>query len=181
MRIPRILIYLLTCSVRGEEINSPFYEWIEASTVRTRADTLPLFRFPNDAETPNKGPFVCRVKMPEGSKFEYLGGEVKGGKCTYGWNEPLRSEIFEVLKPLCDDGSQLSWKTEETELEYGSELMVKGKQGKEEIRKINRFHPNSYFSHSKLMLVIMDHSISSLFAHLRENLVGNMAMPVNGR
>ena len=127
MRIPLILIYVLTCLVRGKEINSPFYEWVAASTFRTRADTLPLFRFP--AQTPDgpEGPFVCRVKMPEGSKFEYLGGEVKAGKCTYGWNEALRSEIFEVLKPLCDDGSQLSWKTEETELEYASELMVKGK------------------------------------------------------
>ena len=43
---------------------------------------------------------------------------------------PMKAKEYEFLKPKCDSGS-LSWQTEEVNLEYGTETMVRSDQGKD--------------------------------------------------
>ena len=43
---------------------------------------------------------------------------------------PMKAKDYEFLKPKCDSGS-LSWQTEEVNLEYGTETMVRSDQGKD--------------------------------------------------
>ena len=42
----------------------------------------------------------------------------------------MKAKDYEFLKPKCDSGS-LSWQTEEVNLEYGTETMVRSDQGKD--------------------------------------------------
>ena len=42
----------------------------------------------------------------------------------------MKAKDYEFLKPKCDSGS-LSWQTEEVNLEYGTETMVRSDQGED--------------------------------------------------
>ena len=46
------------------------------------------------------------------------------------FRSPVIAKDYELLKPKCDSGS-LSWQTEEINLEYGTETMVRSDQGED--------------------------------------------------
>ena len=121
-----LLLFLTIVTVKGDEFNSPYYEWIPRRDLRHPVDTEGIMeKYPKTCDEHN---FICRAKTKKAHNFPdglYLAGEVIKGKCIYGWNE-IEEEAFDfdVLKPKCTNG-QLTWLKEEEELEWGAERIVR--------------------------------------------------------